>query len=70
MVQGALFVPYRRDHQLVLDAMRAHPDVKAVFAHIDVVSGRTLWGHHAQLKFAFEWAKTDRSIVNELTSRR
>jgi hypothetical protein len=33
----ALFVPYRRDHQAVLDAMRAHAHVQAVFAHIDVV---------------------------------
>jgi hypothetical protein len=46
VVCGALFVPYRRDHQAVLDAMRAHPHVQAVFAHIDVVrtgASRTLY---------------------------
>ncbi|CAM6128294.1 unnamed protein product [Calypogeia fissa] len=33
----ALWLPFRRDHNLIKEALQQHPNVKAIFAHLDVV---------------------------------
>eukprot|EP00897_Mesotaenium_endlicherianum_P010219 jgi/Mesen1/9225/ME000591S08544 len=34
---GALWLPYRRDHALIEQAINEHPSVSAIFAHVDIV---------------------------------
>lgn len=33
----ALWLPFRRDHSMIKEALQQHPNVKAIFAHLDVV---------------------------------
>lgn len=34
---GALWLPFRRDHNVIDAALKQHKNVKAIFAHLDVV---------------------------------